>query len=143
MPRRISRLQSRFDAQDESSSSKLFASFRSSVSKPSVNQPYYRSEQVAGLLALALIAPEPRHAHRRAQFPGLCSLLVRDCECAVEIGLRFRGIRLWRFQHDFSGEAIDLGLEQPLLGYFDRGHRLGDTVPSVTKLAEFRGARQI
>jgi len=28
-----------------------------------------RSEEIVGLLPLALIAPEPRHAHRRAQFP--------------------------------------------------------------------------
>ena len=36
-----------------------------------------RSEKFAGLIPLALIAPEPRHAHRRAQLPGLCLLLVR------------------------------------------------------------------
>jgi hypothetical protein len=30
----------------------------------------------AGLIALALIAPEPRHAHRGAEFPGLCLLLL-------------------------------------------------------------------
>jgi hypothetical protein len=29
-----------------------------------------RSELFAGLLYLALVAPEPRHAHRSAQFPG-------------------------------------------------------------------------
>ena len=34
-----------------------------------------RSEKIAGLIPLALIAPEPRHAHRGAQFPGLCLLL--------------------------------------------------------------------
>jgi hypothetical protein len=28
-----------------------------------------RSEKIAGLIPFALIAPEPRHAHRRAQFP--------------------------------------------------------------------------
>jgi hypothetical protein len=37
----------------------------------------HRSEKLAGFIPLALIAPEPRHAHRRAQFPGLCLLLVR------------------------------------------------------------------
>ena len=30
------------------------------------------------MLRLALTAPEPRHAHRRAQLPGLCLLLARD-----------------------------------------------------------------
>jgi hypothetical protein len=33
-----------------------------------------RSEKIAGLLPLALIAVEPRHADRRAQLPGLCLL---------------------------------------------------------------------
>ena len=36
-----------------------------------------RCEKLAGLIPLALIAPEARHAHRRAQLPGLCLLLVR------------------------------------------------------------------
>ena len=47
-----------------SSSSNAFASFRSSVSKPSVNEQSTGSKQFAGLVALALIAPQPRHAHR-------------------------------------------------------------------------------
>jgi hypothetical protein len=37
-----------------------------------------RSEKLASVLPLALIAPEPRHAHRRAQFPGFGLLLTRD-----------------------------------------------------------------
>ena len=39
--------------------------------KPAVD----RREQITGLLPLVLIAPEPRHAHRRPEFPGLCLLL--------------------------------------------------------------------
>jgi len=35
-----------------------------------------QSEEFAGRSPLALVAPEPRHAHRRAQFPGLCLLLA-------------------------------------------------------------------
>jgi hypothetical protein len=35
-----------------------------------------RSEEIAGLIQLAPIAPQPRHAHRRAQFPGLCLALI-------------------------------------------------------------------
>ena len=31
---------------------------------------------------LAVIAPELRHAHRRAQFPRLCLLRPRDCDRA-------------------------------------------------------------
>ena len=37
-----------------------------------------RSEQFAGLLRLALVTPEARHAHRGAEFPGLCFLLPRN-----------------------------------------------------------------
>ena len=37
-----------------------------------------RSEQFAGLLRLALVTPEARHAHRGAEFPGLCFLLPRQ-----------------------------------------------------------------
>ena len=36
----------------------------------------HRSEQIAGLFPLALIAPQPRHAHRRAQLPGLYMLFA-------------------------------------------------------------------
>src|SRR5262245_43265373 len=43
-------------------------------SEPAVD----RSKQFASLLNLALITPEPRHAHRRAQLPGFCLLLPRD-----------------------------------------------------------------
>ena len=43
------------------------------LGEPAVN----RSEKLARLVPLALIAPEPRHAHRRAEFPGFCLLLTR------------------------------------------------------------------
>jgi hypothetical protein len=55
---------------DANSSSNAFASFRSSVSafgEPAVD----RSAQFASLLRLALVTPEARHAHCRAQFPGM------------------------------------------------------------------------
>src|SRR5208282_393997 len=55
-----------------------------------------RSENVASLIPLALVAPEPRHPHRRAQFPGLCLLRTRDRERAFEIRFRFRRIGLGR-----------------------------------------------
>jgi hypothetical protein len=55
------------------------ASFRSSVSKPSVNQSVDRREKLASLIPLALIAPEPRHA----QTPALLS--VSTCPSAIFI----------------------------------------------------------
>ena len=50
-----------------------------------------------GLWPLILIAPQPRHAHRRAQFQGLCLLLTRDGECTLKIRFSFRRIRLGRW----------------------------------------------
>jgi hypothetical protein len=47
--------------------------------------PVHGSQQFASLLRLALILPEPRHAHRGAQFPGLCVLLTGNGERALEI----------------------------------------------------------
>ena len=58
------------------SSSSAFASFRSSASKPFGEPAVDRSETPASLIALALIAPEPRHAHCGAEFPGLGLLLT-------------------------------------------------------------------
>jgi hypothetical protein len=49
-----------------------------------------RSEEIACLLPFALIAPKPRHAHRRARFPGLCLLRTRNGERTFEIGFRIR-----------------------------------------------------
>jgi hypothetical protein len=42
----------------------------------------YRSEKLAGLILLALIAPQLRYAHRDAEFPGLRLLSTRDGERA-------------------------------------------------------------
>ena len=47
----------------------------------------YRSEKIAGLIPLALIAPEPRHAHRGAKFPGFGLLLT--CYRKSTIKIRF------------------------------------------------------
>ena len=69
-----------------------------------------RSEKIVGLLPFSLIAPKPRHAHRRAQFPGLCLLRTRNRERPLEIRFRFRRISLGRLERDFAGDAIDLGL---------------------------------
>src|SRR5215471_17167191 len=49
-----------------------------------------RSEKLARLIALALIAPEPRHAHCGAKFPGFCLLPARNCKRSLEILFRFR-----------------------------------------------------
>ena len=48
-----------FARQTHSWLGKALASFRSSVSKPSVNQPWDRSEELACLIPLVLVAPKP------------------------------------------------------------------------------------
>ena len=76
------------------------------LSEPAVN----RSEQFARLLRLALVAPEPREAHRGAEFPGFGLLLTRNSERALEIASAFAASGSERFKRDFPGYAIDLGL---------------------------------
>src|ERR1700683_4883412 len=55
-----------------------------------------RSEKIAGLTPLALIAPESRHAHRSAQFERLCPLLSGNRERTFEMCFRLPRIRLRR-----------------------------------------------
>jgi hypothetical protein len=83
-------------------------------------------EQSVGFCLLVLVAPQPRHAHRCAQFPGLCLLGSRDRERTCEIGFRFRRIRLRRLERDFAGHPMDLGLMPPFLGCFYRCHRFAN-----------------
>jgi len=99
-----------------------------------------RGEKIAGRIPLALIAPQPRHTHRRAQLPGLCLLLTRNRERTLEITFRFRGIALWRLERNFAGDAVDLGLEPPFLSYFHIRYRFANAAPSIIKLAEFAWA---
>ena len=44
---------------------------------------------MAGLVPLAMIAPEPCHAHNGAEFPGFRLLLTGDGESALEICFGF------------------------------------------------------
>jgi tetratricopeptide (TPR) repeat protein len=77
-----------------------------------------RSEQIVGLIPLALMAPEPRHAHRRAQFPELRALPPRHFErvaiaiprcCVLAHGLQQR-----------AAQAVRFGLCPPLLRRLDQ-----------------------
>jgi hypothetical protein len=103
-----------------------------------------RAEKIASFLRHPLVTPEPRHAHRPAQLPGLCLLLTCHRERTLEIDLRFRRVGFWRHQRDFSGNAMDLGLAPRFLGCVHRRHRFADAAPSVIELTEFRvGPRQI
>jgi hypothetical protein len=59
-------------------------------------------------MPLALIAPQPRQAYRRAQFPGLGPLRARHGERALETRFRLGRVRLGAAQCDFAGYAVDL-----------------------------------
>ena len=90
-----------------------------------------RSEKIARLIPLTLIAPQPRHAHRRTQFPGLCLLLPRNRERTFEICFRFRCIRLRRPERDFPGYAMDFCLAPRFLCCVYCIRRFADAAPSV------------
>ena len=65
------------------------------------------SQEFPRLLHLALVAPETCEAHGGAQFPGFGFLLAGDRERALEIRFSFRGVRLQRLEHDFTGNSMD------------------------------------
>src|SRR4029077_5447294 len=100
---------------------------------PAVN----RSEQFACLLRLTLFAPEPREAHRGAEFPGF-RLLARDGESVLEKLLRLRCTSLRRYQCNFACDAMNLGLGPHFLRCICRGDRFVDAAPSIVELSEFR-----
>ena len=56
--------------------------------KPFSEPAIDRSEKLASLPPLPLIAPEPRHAHAGAEVPGFCLLLTRDDERVLEVSFR-------------------------------------------------------
>jgi hypothetical protein len=92
-------------AHDDNSSIKFLASFRfEAFSKPAIDG----SKKIARLIPLTLVAPEPLHAHRGAQFPGFCLLLASDRKRAIKIRFCFFWIRRERFECDFPGNAINL-----------------------------------
>src|SRR5262249_25809983 len=96
-----------------------------------------RSEKIAALIPLALITPEPRHAHRCAQFPGLCLLLACNRESALKIPFRLRRVRLRRLQGDFAGNTMNFGLVPSFLAHLDRRHRFTNTSLGIGELTEF------
>ena len=63
-----------------------------SLGEPTVD----RREKLASLLPLALLAPQPRHAHCGAEFPGLRLLPTGDGERTLEMLSCLSGILLCR-----------------------------------------------
>ena len=102
------------------------------LGKPAVD----RSEKFSGLVPLPLLAPQLRHADSRAQLPGFRLLLTRDRERLFETGFGFCQIPLWRYQGDFAGDAMNLGLAPFFLRRFDRRDCFANVAPGLLELAE-------
>jgi len=81
------------------------------LSAPAVN----RSKELATLLPLALMVPEPRHAHCRWEFPELSLLLTGDSRLAYRTSDRQRSNH--ELCKHFSG--IIGRLLKPISQYFE------------------------
>ena len=98
------------------------------------------SEKLARRLPLTLVAPEPRHAYRRAEFPGLCLLLSRNRKRAIEIRFGFCDVAFRRLKRDLASNSIDLGLKASFLCCFYQSDCFGDAVHSFD---EFIGSAPV
>ena len=92
-----------------------------------------RSEKIAGLIPLALIAKKSRHAHRGAQFPGLRLLRPRNREHAVEIRVRFLCDPAWATSARFPRTAR-WGLSSRQ-GYKGRTHLVSPAMAAAAAVA--------
>ena len=95
-----------------------------------------RGEEIASILSFALIAPEPRHAHRRPEFPGLRVLRPRYRQCTIETCLRSCRVRLGRHQRDRAGDAVAFRLAPRLLRCFGGRHGFVDRDPGIVETAK-------
>src|SRR5215467_4395035 len=98
-----------------SSSRSAFASFRSTVSKPSVNH-IDGCEQIARLALPALLAPQPGEARGGAQFVAACALLAGDREGGAERLLGLRQIGIWQPSSELAAQAMNFCVPAPRAG---------------------------
>src|SRR5208337_1780373 len=95
-------------------------------------------KKIMSFSAPALIAPEPREAHRRAKLPGAGLLCAGDFQRTFETGLCFGCMALGRLHCNFALHAMDLCFEPLLLGFFRRRDRFANTALGVVELADVR-----
>src|SRR5262245_19848899 len=72
-------------------------------------------EEIAGLTALALVAPEPGQAAGGAEFPQLGALTAGDRHALVEACFDVLHIGFWRVQLHLTVNAMHLGFRPPRL----------------------------
>jgi hypothetical protein len=95
-------------------------------------------EQSTGFGALASIAPKPRQARYRAQFPGFCLSFSRNCERSLEMRFRFADVLFRPKQRDFPRDATHIGFAPPFSCLFNRRQSFGHVLPCLVEPAEFR-----
>ena len=91
-----------------------------------------RSEKIAGLIPLALIAPEPREAEGRTQLPEFGALPPRDCECATVAFLRC-GVLMYG-QQQRASQPMQFSLGPPRLCRLDQLGGLGQPIEPFVRL---------
>jgi hypothetical protein len=85
-----------------------------------------RHKKIEGLPPLALLAPQPGQAHRRAQLEGFGLLLTRNDQRALQMRFCSRHAGRGRQQRDFAGDAMNVGLAPFLAGRIGGRYRLAD-----------------
>jgi tetratricopeptide (TPR) repeat protein len=104
-------------------------------SEPAVD----RSEQVASLIPLALIAPEPRHAHRGAQFLKFRALPTRNREGQI-IVLLGSGV-IAAGQKQITSHTVYGRLGRPVVSSVHDLHSLRSVVQALGMLPELEVER--
>src|SRR5262249_9428376 len=93
-----------------------------------------RSEELASLLPLAVIAPEPRPTHCGAQLVNLCTSLLGLGE--REVIVVFRRYRVASASLQFTAHAMQVGFDKPLFRRFNCLCCIIKTSKGILRLAE-------
>lgn len=112
------------------SSSSALASFRSTVSKPSVSQPYTGVSSSRACCGFPWSTPQPSHARRRARLPGFCLLFTCDRERprpAISVRTKDANDRRTSQNEKPYAECRYLGrrAQAPVMRGYGRGTRAG------------------
>jgi hypothetical protein len=96
--------------------------------------PVNRSKQFARLLHLALVAPEPRHAHCGAQLPALGLLLTGDRKrlLITQLGRCY----IARTTQKFTLQPLYLGFENAFIGSVNELSGLAQSIEAFCWLAK-------
>src|SRR6266446_9181835 len=116
--------------------------------------PVDRREQSAGLIALALVAPEPGKAGGGAQLPRLCLLRPGNLPRLEKAGLGSGEVVIAQAPQHFAPEAIQLRLEPALArplhpgkGFGEERQRVGGSIclasdePEIIRHLQLRPGR--